>query len=146
MKIENAQRYYILVGESEAWRIGLSMNIWGFSDSTKGLWNTSNIGDYVAFYVTAPIKRIIGFGKITEKFIDNEPTWYDEKLFKTSIWKYRIKFEKYHVIENWNNGIPVPPDVMLNVGRKVITKELFCRIIKKADMKWKTALSVTTSK
>ena len=40
-------RFYLLIGDKETWSISLEYNIWGFSDKTKGLWNTSNIGDFL---------------------------------------------------------------------------------------------------
>lgn len=74
-------------------------------ERTKGKWNASNIGDNVGFYVTSPIKRIIGFGKINEKFIDEKLIWPDEKLFNISIYKYSIKFNVYYLIGDWQKGI-----------------------------------------
>lgn len=133
----NRCRYYILVGDDEAWRISLKYNLWGFSEKSKGSWNTSEVGDYIAFYATDPIKKVIGFGRITRKFIDDTKLWPDEKfVFKKAIWKYRFKFERIFVIDDWNAGIPVPTQLMLNVGRKVIDKEMFVKLIEEAELKW----------
>jgi hypothetical protein len=57
------------VGDKDTWITSIREDTWGFTNSTKGNWNTLSLGDYVAFYVTSPIKRIIGFGLITSKFI-----------------------------------------------------------------------------
>ena len=61
------KRYYILVGDDSAWKISLTKKVWGFTEKTKGSWNKSYSGDYIAFYVTKPLGKIIGFGKIIEK-------------------------------------------------------------------------------
>ena len=123
-------RYFILVGDEYAWRTSIRHNIWGFSQRSIGNWNTSNIDDYVAFYATAPIKRIIGYGRITDKFISEDITWPDEKVLGKSIWKYRIRFEKLCSLENWEKGISVPNQIMLNTGRKVVDKRLFLKFVK----------------
>jgi hypothetical protein len=137
---ESTCRYYILVGEAEAWKIGLLQNIWGFSEKTRGLWNTSKERDYLAFYVTSPIKKVIGFGRIKRKFTDDSLVWSDEKLFQRPIWKYRFEFEQFHALTDWSNGVVVPSDIMLNVGRKVVSQKLFCALVRASSSKWKTNL------
>lgn len=106
------------------------MNIWGFSKRSKGNWNQSHIGDHVAFYVTAPVKRIIGFGRITNKFISENLVWPDEKMFKKSIWEYKLEFKKQFLVDRWEDGILVPSNIMLNTGRKLVNEITFLNIIK----------------
>jgi hypothetical protein len=134
----NIPRYYILVGDEETWKISLRNNLWGFSDNTKGLWNTTSDGDYLAFYVTSPVKKIIGFGRIKRKFIDTELIWPDETQFQRAIWKNRFEFVPLLVTDSWENGIPLPKGLMLKVGRKVIEKRVFDGLLKKAEKKWAT--------
>ena len=129
-------RYYILVGDMNTWEIALEKNQWGFAEKNIGLWNTTNEGDFIAFYVTNPVKKIIGFGKIKSKFISDDIFWPDEKFFKKAIWKYRIKIEIIQQIENWEDGIEVPPTILLNIGRKVIQKSVFNSFVKSAESKW----------
>ncbi|HEX7031849.1 MAG TPA: hypothetical protein VF172_02505, partial [Nitrososphaera sp.] len=112
-------RYYILVGDSETWEVALKHNIWGFSETSRGYWNRSRKGDYLAFYVTAPVKKVIGFGKITRKFVSDDLIFPDELLFGKVIWEYRFEFEKIHLVQDWEKGgIHVPSHIMLNVGRR----------------------------
>ncbi len=40
----------------------ISKNSLGFSEKTKGYWNTVKSGDLIGFYVTKPTKKIVGFG------------------------------------------------------------------------------------
>lgn len=74
-------RYFILVGDMYAWQTSFLKNMWGFAKRTIGSWHTSNVGDYVAFYVTSPIKKIIGHGRITKKFESDDILWPDEIMF-----------------------------------------------------------------
>ena len=53
------KRYYILVGDEGTWKIALQHLQWGFSQKNIGLWNTINEDEFVAFYVTKPIQKII---------------------------------------------------------------------------------------
>jgi hypothetical protein len=129
-------RYYILVGDADTWKISVANNLWGFSDKSKGSWNTCNMGDYLAFYVTAPIKKIFGFGVIKNKFTDENIVWPDEKLFGHTIWKHKIEFDKLCTINNWYRGIPIQGNIMLNTGRKVIAKDIFLSFLRQADQKW----------
>lgn len=128
-------RFYILVGDPENWEIALKNRIWGFKEATKGLWNKSQIGEYVAFYVTTPIKKIIGFGKIIDKYIEDTIIWSDEKLFNRSLWNYRFELEIIYLIDDWNKGIRLT-SIHLNVGRKVVSEYFFKTLVKKADQKW----------
>ena len=114
----------------------MKKKIWGFSETSKGKWNTSNIGDYLAFYVTSPVKKVIGFGRLKRKFIDDTPIWPDELLFRRTIWRYRFEFEKFFVIDNWNEGIPIVASLMLNTGRRVIDKKTFIGLLRNAGLKW----------
>jgi hypothetical protein len=130
---KSQKRYYILVGDEGTWKIALKNLQWGFSQKNIGLWNTINEDEFVAFYVTKPIQKIIGFGKITEKFITKSIIWPDEKFFKKSLWGNRIRFEMLSGVKNWNDGIDPPINTMLNIGRKVIEKGVFEELIKNAE-------------
>lgn len=133
------QRYYILVGDKENWEVSIEKKIWGFTERTKGSWNTTKVNEYLAFYVTKPVKKIIGFGKVSKKFINNDLIWKDEKRFKRSIWKYKISFDIIHLCEDWDNGIEVGPELyFLQVSRRVVDNDIFLKLVKKADCEWNT--------
>ena len=128
--------YFILVGNRKTWNTSFKKTIWGFSEKTKGFWNTSRSEDLIAFYVTKPTKKIIGFGKFNNKFIGDTIFWPEEKLSEEIIWKYRIKFSIIHIEQDWKNGIEVPKNIILNQGRKKIPKVDFLSLIKTAEEKW----------
>ncbi len=131
-------RYYLFIGDEQSWKISLKENIWGFKATgvSFGSWNKSNVGDYIAFYVTTPIKKIIGFGNIIEKFIDRKITWPDEKFVNKPIFSNRLKFEVMFLIEHWKEGINPPSNMMLNSGRKVLSKDVFEILINQAEKSW----------
>jgi hypothetical protein len=93
-----------------------------------------------AFYVTSPLSKVIGFGKVTEKFVDEKLIWLDEQLFQIPIWRYRIRFDKLTLIDNWEDGISIPNYVILNTGRKLIDETMFSLLVKHANQKWKKRL------
>lgn len=129
-------RFFILVGDEDTWKVAFTYDVWGFSEKTKKYWNTVNAGDRLAFYVTAPIKKIIGFGIVEKKFTQEDLIWPDEKFFGRSIWTYRIKFSRLHVLNDYNRGIMLPANMMLNIGRKQIDKNTFLDLLKDAELKW----------
>lgn len=128
-------RHFILVGDENTWKTALKHHQWGFSERNVGLWNTTNENDLILFYVTKPTQKIIGFGVVRTKFISDEILWPDEKFFKRPVWKYRIKFQVKYLIKNWENGLSVPTNIMLNIGRKVIEKDVYDKFLKEAEVK-----------
>lgn len=129
-------RNYILVGDEKTVKIALDNLQWGFSEKSKGLWNKSEIGEEIAFYVTKPIQKIIGFGVIQNKIVDNKLIWPDELFFKKSLWPYRFQLKLFLNIENWDEGVKPPLNMMLNVGRKVIEKKEFLKLKASAKKSW----------
>ena len=138
IKLIGSPRFYVLVGEEQNWKISFATNTWGFTEKSKGLWNTIKVGELLAFYITSPIKRIIGFGQITKKFIGEELVWPMEKFAKRALWKYRINFKSIHVIDDWNEGILNTRKIILRSSRTVVSKDLYYDFVKSADKNWKT--------
>lgn len=130
------RRHYILVEDEETWDAAIKNSQWGFTQKNKGLWNTTMINDLVLFYVTKPIKKIIGYWIVKEKFESEDFLWPDEKTFNRSLWKYRLKFETNHMEKDWNEGVEPPSNMMLNIGRKVIEKETYDKLLNIFEKKW----------
>lgn len=133
-------RNYVLVGNKENWEIAISQNVWGFTQKSKGLWRTTKIGENLAYYVTAPIKNIIGFGKIKNKIINNDLIWQTEKQQQESIWIYKLLLDHLYICKDWSKGIPIPNSIILQSSRKVLNDDFFLYIVKKADSQWRTKL------
>jgi len=56
-------------------------------------WEEIKEGDFLFFYATAPVKGVIGYGKITTKFIQKVPLWSKEVEENTVIWPFRFEFD-----------------------------------------------------
>ncbi|MDE1878098.1 MAG: hypothetical protein KGI07_06155 [Thaumarchaeota archaeon] len=136
----SSRRFYILVGEERNWKISLKEGLWGFTERAKGSWNTTQVNDLLAFYVTSPTMKIIGFGKVTNKFASEDLIWHDEKLFKRSLWKYKISFKIFHVCDNWKDGLQLPSSLFLQVSRKVIDQNTYVDLVNNADKIWGTKI------
>ncbi len=137
-KNSELKRYYLLIADDQTWKIALKNELFGFSKKGKGIWKTTQVGEYVGFYATSPIKKIIGFGKITEKFTDRKLVFPDELFHKKPLWPYRISMEPISIQKKMDDGISIPSDIILNVSRKVVTEKQFFSFIQKADSNWNT--------
>ncbi len=138
-KKKSETRNYLIIGDEMSWKVAFQENLWGFKNKgvSFGLWNKTNVGDNIAFYVTFPIQKIIGFGKITEKFIDTKIIWPDEKLVNRAIFSHRLKFKIITIVHDWDHGVPPPKNLMLNTGRKIVDSKTFKILIKQAEKNWK---------
>src|SRR5438445_12723700 len=110
-------RFYLIIGDQRTMETSIKRSLWGFSEKTVGLWNRTQKNDLVAFYVTSPTKKVIGFGRVIDKSVNSEQIWSDEILFKRSIWKYKIHLEIFHIVKDLAIGISIPKGLMLNTGR-----------------------------
>ena len=122
------------MGDKENWEIAIENKIWGFTNNSKGFWNTLEVDDLLAFYSTRPIKKIFGFGRVIEKFTDDELLWSDEQVFKRVLWPLRIRFEILFLLENWNAGEELPK-LNLRTPRVNIDKKFFLKIVKQMEKK-----------
>lgn len=59
--------------------------------------------------------------------------WPEEKIKKKSIWKYKIKINKIHVVDDIKNkGISPPKNAVLASSRPVIKENEFFELVKDA--------------
>jgi len=133
-------RFYFLVGNETNWEVAIKEQIWGFREISKGLWNTTNENEVLGYYVTKPLKRLIGFGVVQKKFLDEKLIWKEEKRTNKSIWKYKLKIKNLYVCKNWYKGIRISEPLFLASSRTVIPKDMFLNYLKKADHNWGTNL------
>ena len=123
------------MGDENSWKIGLNNKIWGFKDTNFGLWNKTREGEFVIFYVTAPVSKIIGVGQVEKKYVEESIIWPEEKFANRSLWKHKFKLKILKTV-SYDKGIPKPNNLMLNVGRKVLEEDQFLLLLKEADKKW----------
>ncbi|HEY94649.1 MAG TPA: EVE domain-containing protein [Dehalococcoidia bacterium] len=96
--------YWLVVGSPENWKVAFANNnIWGLRPTQKHLWESLTEGDNLLFYVTSPIKGLIGFGTVRTKFKQDHPLWPDEIKENNIIWPLRFEFDVIFCIpiSNW---------------------------------------------
>ncbi len=93
-------QYWNLPGNLENWNIGIERKVWGMKSKFFQTWNRISVGDILFFYVSAPIKGIIGYGHVTTKFIGESPLWPDEIEKSEVIYPYLFEFEIDKLLES----------------------------------------------
>lgn len=87
-------KYWLIVGKPENWETAfIHRNIWGLKQSQFHLWESLKENDKVIFYVTSPVKGVIGHGVVRTKFPQDEPLWPDEIKQRKVIWPLRFEFD-----------------------------------------------------
>lgn len=94
-------KWLILCGNKENWNVAIERKVWGVKPNLSKLWNRLSEGDIIFFYVTRPIRRIIGVGRVVDKldpkFHPPKPLWSDEIREGRVIYPYRFEFQTLHV-------------------------------------------------
>lgn len=63
---------------------------WGIQDKWFPQWKAIEKGNIIFFYISGEIKKVIGVGRIEDKFIQREPLWPDE--IEENKLKYPLRF------------------------------------------------------
>ena len=84
---------WISTGTPENWETAISGSIWGVREKLKHAWERLQKGDILFFYASAPVKGIIGVGRIENKFKQDKPLWAEELKQNKVIWPYRYDFK-----------------------------------------------------
>ena len=86
--------YWLIVGAPQNWDTAFTHgNIWGLKQTRSHLWENLKENDKVIFYVTSPVKGVIGHGVVRTKFPQNQPLWPDEVKQHKVIWPLRFEFD-----------------------------------------------------
>jgi hypothetical protein len=108
--------YWVLTGDRENWRRGISDRIWGVVPGLQSAWEALQRGDFLFFYAKAPASRIFGTGIVRDKFRQDRPLWIDEIEAGQVLYPHRFTFEIISFIDEdrWTSegvqpeaGIPV---------------------------------------
>ena len=91
-------------------------------------------------YVKCYFKYTIGFGRLTNKYFDEQLIWPDEKSFGIAIWKYRMQI-RYQCHWSTIGMMEFPYRNTLCLTRKVIDKRTFYSILGRANKKWQKKVS-----
>jgi len=139
--LESEKNYYLCIGKSENWEFSFNEKLWGITSRNKKLWEKIEKNDELAFYVTRPIKLVIGFGIVNGKYTDSKFIWPVEKRQKESLWPHKISFDIISSCNNWVKGIKLPKTLNLQTSTKKIDKELFIELKESAEKNWKYLLT-----
>lgn len=99
--------HWILIGSMKNWVTAFNQGgIWGVRKNLYIEWKALEQGDVVFFYVTTPIKGIIGVGRVENKFIQDKPLWPDEISSGEVLYPYRFEFHVDYMLEQhrWESG------------------------------------------
>lgn len=108
--------YWVLTGDQENWRRGISDRIWGVVPGLQSAWEALRRGDFLFFYAKAPASRIFGTGIVRDKFRQDRPLWIDEIEARQVLYPHRFTFDIVSIIDEdrWTSegvrpeaGIPV---------------------------------------
>lgn len=139
--------FWLGVGSSKNWETAFNFgNIWGLRLSQKVLWEQIAEKDVIFFYATAPIKRIIGYGKISSKFKQDKPLWPEELRKNRVIWPLRFQFDVIYRFrkEEWQTSGITHPDLLYRVrsGFQGLSKEISGRLIEELNKSYKKAPAI----
>ena len=85
---------WLVIGTLENWETSFAQPIplWGLKVVHKNAFVDLSVGDILFFYVKNPVKGIIGFGTVKDKYIDHKTLiWREEKDTRQVIWPLRFR-------------------------------------------------------
>jgi hypothetical protein len=97
---------WLAIGPFESWKRAFELSVWGMTDRYKYSWNQVSPQDTIFFYVTNPVKGVVGYGAIKEKLREDKPLWPEEVCAKQTLWPLRLLFDVTHCLptERWETG------------------------------------------
>jgi hypothetical protein len=134
----NAQ-HWNLPGNLPNWLIGVERKVWGLKEHFRAAWTALKPGDVLFFYVAAPVRGVIGVGRVTAKFRDETPLWPDEIETRTTIYPLRFEFEITNALDTtrWPRERVPAKDlgvVIQSIGR--IPPETASRLLARTAAAW----------
>ena len=130
-------QYWLAVGTPENWHTSFSKNyLWGLRTSQRHMWEEIRVGeDVVFFYITTPVKGIVGYGLVREKKEDGSFEWVEEHAEKKSIWPLRVSLSPIIVnpASHWTSHSVTTPELSKKVrsGFQKVSSDLAHQIIRR---------------
>jgi len=98
-------KYWLNVAPTNSWEESLRLGICGVppAEINRVQWMKMQPSDIVLFYATTPVKGLIGWGRVIEKFEERIPIWPQEKRAGHALWPFRIRIAVELVIpqDDW---------------------------------------------
>lgn len=138
-------KFWVLSGSLENWETALNHKKWGVKPNLEKSWYRLEEGDALAFYVTKPVKGIIGFGKVKKKLQENYPLWKDEIRSNKVVYPYRWLFEIDALAEQpWSENKIVISDLGIEIRaglNSLKNKSVITTLLGRVSLQWKKDLS-----
>ena len=98
--------HWLAIGSIERWKQALELSTCGMTKRYEDFWKRVSPKDILFFYVTSPVKGVVGYGVIMEKLKENKPLWPEEVHKRRVLWPLRLGFEVTHCLppEQWETG------------------------------------------
>jgi len=142
-------KVWLSSGPPENWRAAMQEGgIWGIEPkpTLKKRWDKLSEGDLVAFYVSSPVSRVVGLGRVRSKNREDIPLWPAEKQAGKAKWTHRFRFEILQCLDenSWGlRGIPISDlRISRSAGLNLIReKSAAIAFLQRADVEWGTDLT-----
>ncbi|MEM2930973.1 MAG: EVE domain-containing protein [Thermoproteota archaeon] len=72
---------------------------WGVNKRLKNSWDRIAQGDLLLFYVTSPVRGIVGVARVEDKVEENNILWHDEEVVGRTLYPYRILFKPLFILD-----------------------------------------------
>lgn len=89
---------WLVIGPVKNWRVAVQEKVWAVSPAQQKSWAQLQPGDRVFFYATAPVKGLIGWGRVARTSVNEAPFWPDEKEKGHVLWPFHIEFDEMRVL------------------------------------------------
>ncbi|MBO3797353.1 MAG: EVE domain-containing protein [Thermoproteota archaeon] len=103
-------KVWIVSGSAGNLKTSIEKGKWGVNMRLKNSWNRVAQGDLLLFYVTSPVRGIVGVASVEGKAEENNILWRDEAVVGRVLYPYRILFKPVFILDEdkWETGrIPV---------------------------------------
>jgi len=111
--------HWIILGPNKSWETAFEQGgIWGVKRLLYQEWKALEKGDVIFFYATAPVKGVIGVGRVETKFIQDKPLWPDEIAIGKVLYPFRFEFDTDYVLEKdlWTSRRISQSEVTLSIS------------------------------
>ncbi len=96
---------WIVTGSPLNLKTSLQKARWGVNRGLKNTWDRVTVDDLLLFYVTSPVRGVVGVANVKGKAEENDILWRDEAVVGRVLYPYRITFKTMFVLkeEKWES-------------------------------------------
>ena len=98
-------KHWLNVAPTNSWEESLRLGICGVTPAeiNRVQWMKVQPRDIVLFYATTPVKGLIGWGRVIERFEEQTPIWPQEKRVGHVLWPFRMRIAVEFIIpqDDW---------------------------------------------